>query len=164
MPGRIPLNFRDRAGAWAEFARRHEENPFLDLDPLYPLPEKLIDAIIHYTSKGRGFFTEDEVTFERDLARLERGGPDQKRAQAQRRRQRTTIERKRWKIIKSRIEAYSGWLVTNPQFRAERDALRHNFGEQVQIRGGFPSNGRTDRRWCGRTAEVDAPLQAFRAF
>jgi hypothetical protein len=199
MPGRIPLNFRGRADAWRQFAERHAGNPFLELDPLYSLPEKLIKAIIR---KARQFFTPDELTFEKDLARLDRDDSNRGQAQAKRRRDLLTRqmqergmnprtvaayfeeEDQRRRAIKSRIEAYAGWLVTNRQFRAERDDLQRDWGRRVEIWGGFPSqrrscrekqpgsvgpppapatraSGRTDKSGCEQIARINAPFEAF---
>jgi hypothetical protein len=72
----------DGPGLWEEFAERHEGHPFLKLDPLYSLPEVLIDIIAGKQEgpkrKARGeapdFLTEEEVAFERDLSRTVSGG------------------------------------------------------------------------------------------
>lgn len=68
---------------WQAFALRHKGNPILNLDPLYSLPEPLID-IISGKQGGRtqverqgiapGFLSDAEVEFERDLARTASGG------------------------------------------------------------------------------------------
>jgi hypothetical protein len=72
----------DGPGLWEEFAGRHEGNPFLKLDPLYSLPEMLIDIIaaLHdgplRAARGESpdFLTKEEVAFERDLSRTVSGG------------------------------------------------------------------------------------------
>ena len=57
--------------AWAVFEKRYAGNPFLIQDPLYSMEEDVIAAI----SKGLpGFFTEEDLRFERDLARITGGG------------------------------------------------------------------------------------------
>ena len=57
--------------AWAEFAGRHRGHPHLAHDPLYSLPEGLIDSIV---GLAPGVFSEQEVAFERDLAKATGGG------------------------------------------------------------------------------------------
>lgn len=67
---------------WAEFARRHKGNPFLELDPLYSIPEPLLDIIagkqegslIERQGVAPGFLSKQDVAFERDLARTVSGG------------------------------------------------------------------------------------------
>jgi hypothetical protein len=57
--------------AWQTFERLHPGQPFLAQDPLYALTEDAIDAI----QKGvPGFFTDEQVRFERDLYRMTGGG------------------------------------------------------------------------------------------
>jgi len=57
--------------AWEEFAGRHEGNPYLAADPLYALPEGLIDILI---AEVPGLFGVGERAFERDLAVTTHGG------------------------------------------------------------------------------------------
>jgi hypothetical protein len=142
MPGKVPLNFRDRVDAWEKFAQRHSGNLSLELDPLYPLPEELIDAIIEEAPR---FFTEKEQAFERELAALARDNSNFDRGQAETERELRDMlaeemkaggsselqvgrylqaEDERREAIESRIEAFAGWLVTDPQFRGERDKGR----------------------------------------
>lgn len=54
---------------WEQFAKRHNGNPFLDLNPLYALPLKLIDVL-----NQKKLFTAADLAFERDLADLTGGG------------------------------------------------------------------------------------------
>jgi hypothetical protein len=69
------------APLWREFAGRHPGNPFLELDPLYSLPAALLDiiagkaegSVTERTGVAPGFLTEEEVAFERDLARTVSG-------------------------------------------------------------------------------------------
>jgi hypothetical protein len=69
-------------GLWAKFAKRHKGNPSLKVDPLYALPPRLIDIIagkpdgprVDRTGVAPGFWTEQEVAFERDLAMAAGGG------------------------------------------------------------------------------------------
>jgi hypothetical protein len=49
---------------WRDFARRHAEIPFLQLDALYALSEPIIDAI---KQSAPGFFSPAQERFERDL-------------------------------------------------------------------------------------------------
>jgi hypothetical protein len=160
MPRKIPLNFRGKAAAWAEFARRHAGNPFLKLDPLYALPLKLIEAI---KRKARGFFEPEEESFERELARLDRGDPKRRPIRA-RGRLRDLLGEKKRKALEARIQGYTGWLVTSALFRAERDDLRRDWGEQVEAWGRFPASGWTDQQWRERLAGVDGPIKTFRDF
>ena len=51
---------------WDAFAQRHAGSPFLEHDPLYSLSEELIDSIVKFAP---GFFTAEQVKFERDLVR-----------------------------------------------------------------------------------------------
>jgi hypothetical protein len=60
----------DEGAPWEEFAGRHEGHPFLDLDPLYAMPERLIDLIAQYSPN---FFGGDEE-FEHDLSSTTEGG------------------------------------------------------------------------------------------
>ena len=57
--------------AWKEFAGRHKGNPHLPADPLYALPEGLIDILIAEVPE---LFGVGEKAFERDLARTTGGG------------------------------------------------------------------------------------------
>jgi hypothetical protein len=50
--------------SWEAFVRRHPGHRFLDLDPLYALPEAVIDAI---AGVSKDFFSEEELTLELDL-------------------------------------------------------------------------------------------------
>jgi hypothetical protein len=205
MSGKVPLNFRDRVDAWGEFARRHAGNPFLELDPLYALPEALIAAIVKEIPR---FFTDHEKTFEQDLAALARdhSESDQRQADVDRElrdmlaeemrdsgAKQLVVERyfqseaERRREIETRVEAFAGWLVTNPHFREERDGLKKKWREQVEAWGRFPSHRRsflgeqawsagpqpepvirgpdwTDERWCEEVTRVNAPLEAFRIF
>jgi len=47
-------------------------------------------------------------------------------------------QREAQRSLHQRLEAYVGWLVTNPHFRAELRALRAAHGKAVALRGGFP--------------------------
>jgi hypothetical protein len=161
MPGKVPLNFRDRVDDWEEFARRHAGNPFLELDPLYPVPELLIGAIIEEAPR---FFTEKEQAFERELAALARDNPDIDRRQAETERELQVMlaeemedggasqlqvkeyfksEADRQREIETRVEAFAGWLVTSQRFCGERGELRREWGDQVEAWGRFPSHRRS---------------------
>jgi hypothetical protein len=205
MPGRVPLNFRGRAKAWAEFARRHAGNPFLDVDALDALPDELINAIV---KEVPGFFSQDQQTFERDLAKLGRGAQDLGTKQTEHERQLHELlaeemkrgganqlqidryfeaEAERYQEIESRVEGYCGWLVTDPQFRSERDELRRKWGEHVEAWGGFPSQRHsylgepswsagpqpaqvvrephwTEDQWVQEVTRVNAPFEPFWIF
>jgi hypothetical protein len=69
--GRIIQPFDDEFTAWREFARRHRGNPSLELDPLYALPEPLIDLI---QRDAPGLLIPAAEAFERDLVRTAHGG------------------------------------------------------------------------------------------
>ena len=56
---------------WDAFSHRHAGSRSLELDPLYSLSEELIDSIVKLVP---GFFSSEEVKFERDLARTARFG------------------------------------------------------------------------------------------
>lgn len=67
----IPAGDATTWDPWSEFARKHAGNPALDHETLYALPEGLIDAI---QERFPGFFSPQEVAFERDLANYSGGG------------------------------------------------------------------------------------------
>jgi hypothetical protein len=206
MTPAIPLNFRNRLDNWRDFALRHAGNPCLALDPLYPLPDDLIDAI---EEEVPDFFTSpEELAFERSLARLERSDDDldarliaardslrQMLGEEMQSRGRSLLEvkehfraeKERNDEIESRVEAYAGWLVTNPQFRVERDVLRQRSEAQVVTWGGFPSQphsylgeeshwtgpqpprvpkdpGWTDERYVEEVTKANAPFEDFHVF
>jgi len=56
---------------WLAFEKRHPGTPFLNEDPVYSLAEDVLDAI---TQELPNFFTQEELGFERDLARMTGGG------------------------------------------------------------------------------------------
>jgi hypothetical protein len=56
---------------WDDFARQHHGNAFLEQNPLYALPEGLIDALLREVPD---FWTGPEAASERDLARAAGGG------------------------------------------------------------------------------------------
>ena len=51
---------------WTNFEGRHPGQPFLQEDPIYALSEEVVAAIM---AEAPGFFTAEQVRFERDLAR-----------------------------------------------------------------------------------------------
>jgi hypothetical protein len=61
----------DGRGAWQKFAKRHKNSPFLQLDPIYAVPERLLDAV---KGQAPGLLREGEERFERDLARTTAAG------------------------------------------------------------------------------------------
>jgi hypothetical protein len=64
--------------------------------------------------------------------------------------------------VELRLAAYTGWLITRPQFRAERDALQLAHGGRVQQLGHFPA---LPRSFFGERPEppdaADLPLLRF---
>jgi hypothetical protein len=70
-----------KATEWDRFARKHSGNTFLNLDPLYALPRRLIDllvgkddATISQEVQRVSFFSDAELEFEYDLAAAATGG------------------------------------------------------------------------------------------
>jgi len=163
---------------WKHFAERNWGNPFLEQDPLYALSEPIIDAIKERLPR---FFTKEQETFERDLARTVGLGFFHRRAlglgeefnhadpktglslsdrhaRADKRIKEMLIselmrddlrpgeitgylseakdERKR---IDARKAAYTGWLVSNGEFRLEVQKLRAAWEQKVRDLGGFPN-------------------------
>jgi len=67
---------------WKEFSKRHKGNSFLKLNPLYSLPEQLIDIIsgrkggslIEERGVAPNLWSASEIAFERDLAQTASGG------------------------------------------------------------------------------------------
>jgi hypothetical protein len=69
---------------WDAFAARHAGHPFLQLDPLYAVPERLLDiltgdpklksAVRRAAAVAPDFLSAKEIAFERDLARTASGG------------------------------------------------------------------------------------------
>jgi hypothetical protein len=176
----------DEGAPWEEFAGRHVGHPFLTLDPLYAMPERLIDLI---ASESPGLFLEDE-RFERDLSLTTGGGIffhhhllvghtepgplDNPRSNAVQREIREPLaekmqagglnkvqvdryfqdEAQRRQDVNSRLLAYTGWLVSNKQFRAERDALRTQGDQVVVALGRFPTHARS---YPGELPELSPP-------
>jgi hypothetical protein len=56
---------------WRQFGRRHKKHPSLGANPLYALPEALIDRV---KAEAPGLWTPADEGFERDLARTTAGG------------------------------------------------------------------------------------------
>lgn len=239
---------------WLAFKRRHPGNPFLAEDPLYAMTEDVIDFIKENLPE---FFSPQQETFERDLARMTGGGFFLHRPLGQptsilhkpgltigeflqyatlsphkdeERTKRLSPELKpEWfkdeftkesmraicdmmvtlwrasgreemdidaalrqesdegRLMVRRGEAYSAWLLLNPQFRKELGELRTAWAATIAHRGGFPQSApaqvspenlpaphpRRDRcakaclafyrRWCldrMLTWELPAPLDA----
>lgn len=167
---------------WAAFVERHHGNPFLKLDPLYALPEALIDIIAGNPSKesaierqgvAPNFLTKQEDAFERDLARTVSGGffqqrpfeclllgkcDDPKLARLSHQIEAELVENLKDEgvnpkltqkaldahgdyqtLANERAVGYAGWLLTNSQFRRERDELRSTWGNYVDTEHRFPA-------------------------
>lgn len=237
---------------WQEFAARHENHPFLKLDPLYALTE---DVIVEVQEHVDGFFTPEQESFERDLARTAGGGfflrrvfgkpvqpesdsgrdpfgnpirttmlptvaslkpgmtvgefieelalpppqaailrrlapilkvawlPDSNRDQAlqaihdligalartdgQSPRDHEACraqEQLEEQGMRQRQEAYAGWLVTDPVFRAELAVLRVAHGPEITRRGGFPPRSKPTGRPGNQRGPRSTCVAAFKAF
>src|SRR5262245_56687977 len=73
-PGQPRSRSRKRstcADPWILFSNRHRENALLHSDPLYALSKDLIRII---DEEAPGFFNDEELAFERDLAAATTGG------------------------------------------------------------------------------------------
>jgi hypothetical protein len=75
-------------------------------------------------------------------------------------------EEKERELLRWRQEAYAGWLVTNPRYRRELEALREEWEETVVVLGGFPNRGsvvqgRTRAPSRSRAGQCETALQAF---
>jgi hypothetical protein len=159
------------AGPWDDFARRHHGNTFLGQNPLYALPEALIDALAR---EMPDFWTEAEAAFEHDLTRTAGGGFFHRRPfpsplgpppiDARQQRTAETIRqlqaedmtsagrsdlqvRRHFDAVEAqqaaadlRAAAFTGWLVSNPQFLAERDLYRRDWEARVAAAGRFPAH------------------------
>lgn len=175
--------------AWEEFAGRHRGSRHLAHDPLYSLPERLIDHLVDQVPE---IFDEHEEAFERDLAKTSRAGlfsrhrvvpclllagpveEDQgerdrwiRDAQAehleaygigpQRLDRFDEKQAEHDRRADLRAAAYAGWLVSGPQYLAERDDLRQREGAYVEEQGGFPS---LPRSYLGEPAGAADPREA----
>jgi hypothetical protein len=165
----------DGLKVWEQFSLRHRKNPHPNLNPLYALPEKLINIIKEGLPR---FLTAKEELFERDLARATAAGgffhrrlfacplspppptPEQERqrqkieallTEAMREDGRNELQVQNYFQDKKQLEddlhlravAYTSWLVTNPRFRLERDAVRTKWDERVAELGHFPIHRRS---------------------
>lgn len=168
------------SSVWQEFASQYSGVEWLDLDPLYSIPDRLIDCIKHVMPK---LMTEAERKFEKDLAARTEGGffnrcrfgypPLSQRFYTDRAppkdggwhnvseaaanikgmleenlRERGIAEGNITEFEKKQLDydndvrlhqaAYAAWLVTDPQFRHERDALSESWAAVVHKRRRFP--------------------------
>ena len=177
----LTLSYGEPHPNWLKIAETYEGHPAVDSDVVYALPDLLINAIV---KQMPAFFSEVELHFERDLARLAGAGFFLKRPFGYPRLARPTLaeqEAARWNELNERhassdrrirkmlddemrkggfteedisgcrmaeieeegnIEirqrGYAGWLVTNAEFRKDRDAFRKAWQPIIETLGGFP--------------------------
>lgn len=150
--------------SWKTFLQRYGRHPFLKIDPLYALPGQLVALLDDFFSKEEAAFEMelaqavsggfvggcpfDEVLLEapdaEDLASttkdLQELRADELKEQGLNPLQIDSYfkaEAKQQQYAQLRAGAYAGWLIANPLFRAERDALRKKCGALVEG-GRFP--------------------------
>lgn len=149
-----------------QFRTRHEATEHVDTNPLYPLPQRLLQAI---RREMPGWLSRAELAFEADLAELCDGqkvavffdelqthrllvstthspiGDDQLQAMANADGRTPAAialairhAEQSAQLMNSQLEAYVGWLLTDPTFRHERDELRAQWEPLVNRIGQLP--------------------------
>lgn len=162
------LNRFDLAPDLAAFRSRHSGNLHATLDPLYDLPEKLLDALVKHVP---GLLTEEQQVFEQDLITLcsrhhavgifhgaaalhhffkRPAMPNLSEEEFREHQldQFMTLEKfnmsvragdDRIRQMLDQLEGYVGWLITNPVFLAERDELKNRWGQVTKKLGNIPA-------------------------